>query len=87
MGLISAAFIFVGIAGTLGAAMVLPDALGEKAIIPIFAVAGVYFLSVILVFNCANTVFNTALYAYASEGTTAAGFDPTTLQDAFRMRD
>ncbi len=87
MGMISTAFILLGIAGTVGATMVLPNALGQEAFIPIFAVAGIYFLGVILVFNCANTVFNTALYVYASQGEASAGFDSDVLRDAFRERD
>jgi hypothetical protein len=53
--------------------------------IALIAVLGVYLLSVALVFNVANAVFNTALYHYAASRQVPAGFSPEVLQGAFRQ--
>jgi len=39
-----------------------------------------------LIFNVANTVFNTALYAYANQGTVAPGFTAESIQGAFKTK-
>ena len=41
-------------------------------------------LGVVLVFNVANSVFNTALYHYAASRQVPQGFSPEVLQGAFR---
>ncbi len=46
----------------------------------------VWFIGVIMVFSVANTVFNTALYAYANGGKVQGGFDEDTIQGAFRQK-
>ena len=43
-------------------------------------------MALFLVFSCANTVFNTALYVYANHGEGPAGFDRELLEGAFRSR-
>ena len=48
------------------------------------AFGGLSALIVILVFNVANTIFNTALYVYASTGAEPAAFDAETLVKAFK---
>ncbi len=39
-----------------------------------------------LVFGVANTIFNTALYVYASNGRIASGFSEEVVKNAFRIR-
>jgi len=46
-----------------------------------------YFLALVLVFQVAHTVFNTALYVYANAGGAPGGFDEDVLQGAFRLRE
>ncbi|HQQ96040.1 MAG TPA: DUF6159 family protein [Cyclobacteriaceae bacterium] len=40
----------------------------------------------ILVFGVATSIFNTALYVYATKGTLASGFDQDTMRSAFRTK-
>ena len=47
----------------------------------------VYMMAVILVFNVANTVFNTALYVYADKGRAPTGFSPEVMRGAFQHKD
>jgi hypothetical protein len=49
----------------------------------VIGIAIVYFVAVVLVFNVANAVFNTALYAYAN-GKAPAAFQSIDLGQAFR---
>lgn len=51
-------------------------------IVVMFAV--LYFLAVILIFNVANSVFNTALFIYADKGKVPKGYDPETLKKVFQ---
>ena len=45
-----------------------------------------YFVGVTFVFLLAETIFNTALYHYASSGTVAPGYTQETLSGAFRTK-
>ncbi len=86
LGLIQFLFSLLGILLTVGLFVLLK---GYGATGPIIAICFgvVYFLGVVLVFNVANTVFNTTLYAYANNGESTGGFDESILQSAFRLRD
>lgn len=55
----------------------------EALILPGILLAGAWFVVVTLVFNVANTVFNTALYEYARTGMVPHGFDMSVMQGAF----
>lgn len=57
-----------------------------EAGLALLAVSLLYMMAVILVFNVANTVFNTALYVYAGERRAPQGFDADVLQGAFQSR-
>lgn len=46
----------------------------------------IYFVGLAFVFQLAHMIFNTALYAYASEGKLAAGYDRETFDSAFRAK-
>ena len=60
--------------------------LGPVGIIITIVIAVLYFLGVILVFNVANTIFNTALYVYADTGRIPEGYSQETMQNAFRPK-
>jgi Family of unknown function (DUF6159) len=86
LGLIQFLFFLLGIIATFLLLFVL-GGLGPVGIITAIAIAVLYFLGVILVFNVANTVFNTALYVYADTGKIPEGYNRETLQNAFRPRE
>jgi hypothetical protein len=52
----------------------------------VLAFGGLCALSVILVFNVANTVFNTALYVYANTGEEPTAFDAKVLVGALKTK-
>jgi Family of unknown function (DUF6159) len=51
--------------------------------IALIALGLLAFLGVVIVFNVANTVYNTALYHWATQGVIASGFDASLLAGAF----
>jgi hypothetical protein len=59
---------------------------GPPGVVVAIALSGVYFLAVILLFSCANTVFNTALYVYARDGVVPADFDVAILEGALQSQ-
>ena len=60
--------------------------LGITATILFSVIIGVYIVGVILVFNVANSVYNTALFEYAEYGKVPASFKQDLLGNAFRKR-
>jgi hypothetical protein len=86
-GLVQFAFVFVGIVafGGMFAGLVSMDA-GSGAMIAAIVLAMVYFVGLAFVFLLARMIFNTALYAYASEGAMPPGYDRDLLQSAFRAK-
>lgn len=86
-GLLQFLFLFLGgmaFAGLLAGASTL--GVGTPVIIALVVLMVVYLLGVVFVFMLATMIFNTALYAYASEGTMPPGYDAQTLQSAFRVK-
>lgn len=81
LGLMQFLFILLGVAITVAMAVGL-SALGATGYIITGVFALVYFVAVVLVFNVANAVFNTALYAWANTGEAPASFDQATLRGA-----
>ena len=79
-------FILLGIVITVILLFVL-GGLGPVGIILTIAIAVLYFLSVILVFNVANTIFNTALFVYSDTGKIPEGYDRETIQNAFKPKE
>ncbi|MBI2548354.1 hypothetical protein HYW21_03315 [Candidatus Woesearchaeota archaeon] len=70
-------------------AVVLFFALSVFGLVGIFIAltfAVLYFLAVILIFNVANSVFNTVLFIYADTGKVPKGYDPETLKKVFQGR-
>ncbi len=83
LGMIEFLFFLLGIIVTFILFFVLAG-LGTTGIIAAIVIAVLYFLGVILVFNVANTIFNTALYVYADTGKIPEGFNPEIMQNAFK---
>lgn len=83
MGIASFVFYLPGIAVyvgiTFGMTAGLPPALGFV----LYAVTTIYMVGVALVFSVAGSVYNTALYHFASNGTVPNGFSPETIRGAF----
>jgi hypothetical protein len=60
--------------------------MGTAGLLVALLLSGGYILGVVLVFNVANNVFNTALFVYAEQGVLPSGFDEDTMRGAFRYR-
>ncbi len=86
LGLIQFLFFLLGIIVMLILLFVL-GGIGPIGIIITIAIAVLYFLGVILVFNVANTVFNTALYVYAHTGKVPEGYNREIMHNAFKPRE
>jgi len=86
LGSIQFLFILLGIVFTVILLFVL-GGLGSIGIIIAIAIAVLYFLGVILVFNVANTIFNTALFVYSDTGKIPEGYDRETIQNAFKPKE
>jgi hypothetical protein len=83
LGVIQFLCILAVIGITLGLLTLAPKGLGTFLVV---ALGGLSSLCIILVFNVANTVFNTALYVYASTGAEPAAFDAQILVSAFKAK-
>lgn len=83
LGTIEFLFFLLGIIVTFILFFVLAG-LGPIGIIITIVTAVLYFLGVILVFNVANTIFNTALYVYADTGKIPEGYSQEIMQNAFK---
>ena len=83
LGLIQFFCVLGAVALTVGLVMVMPTGVGTIIAI---SVGGICILGVVLVFNVANTIFNTALYVYASTGEEPAAFGNDTLANAFQVQ-
>jgi len=58
---------------------------GAGSVVLILAI-GAYVVVLLAVFSLANTVFNTALYAYAATGEIPKGFSRDLLDNAFKTK-
>ena len=85
LGLIQMLFMFLGV-GVAFILFTLLGGLGTAGLVIAFVLSLTYFLGVILIFNVANNVFNTALYVYAKEGRVPGSFGRDTLENAFRAK-
>lgn len=83
MGLVSSLFAILGVFLSVGLFVGMAF-LGPIGLIMAAGVSALYFLVTFLVFNCANSVFNTALYYYANNGECPEGFDMEIMKGAFR---
>jgi hypothetical protein len=81
LGMVQFLCILAVIGITVGLTTLVPEGPGALFVV---ALGGICCLAVVLIFNVANTVFNTALYVYASTGTEPATFDAEVLVSAFK---
>jgi hypothetical protein len=84
-GLVQFLFLFLGGLAFTGMFMAAAAA-GDTAVLAVFVLALVYFIGVIFLFLLAEMIFNTALYAFASNGHMAPGYDRDLLQSALRSK-
>ena len=84
LGLIHFLVTMLGILFAVALGILLPQAIGSFIAVS-FAV--IWVIGSILVFNVANTVFNTALFVYAGRGEEPASFDQSTLNAVFQRTD
>ena len=83
LGVIQFLCILAVIVTTVGLVALAPQGPGSFLVVALGVLSS---LCVILVFNVANTVFNTALYVYASTGKEPAAFDAEILVSAFKTK-
>jgi hypothetical protein len=83
LGVVQFLCILAVIGITVGLASLAPQGLGTFLVV---ALGGLSALCVILIFNVANMVFNTALYVYASTGEEPAAFGAEILVSAFKTK-
>jgi len=83
LGFVQFFFLIIGVAVTIGL-FLLTYQWGKWAVVLTILLAAVYFIGVILLFNVANQIFNTALYIYADTGKVPLDFDTEHLENAFR---
>lgn len=81
LGMMQLIFALLGVGLCMGL-FVLLEPLGSTGTIITLWVGVVYFIGLVLIFQVANTVFNTALYAFARTGRAPAGFDGHALAGA-----
>ncbi len=75
LGLIGVFILFFALAG-----------LGAAGMLAAIVIAILYFVAVGLIFSAANTIFSTALYAYADTGKLPEGYSEEIVKNAFRSR-
>ena len=85
LGLMQSFFIVLGIIVG-GILIFLVSGLGVGAMVIVGVCLLVYLIIVFAVFSVANTIFSTALYVYAEQGTIPEGFSQHTLHDSIRSR-
>lgn len=60
--------------------------LGMIGIVIVLSLNVIYFISVILIFEVANSIFNTALYVYANKRELPAGYSKEIMDNTFRRK-
>jgi hypothetical protein len=87
LGLIQILFLILGVGSLflLGLGLGCVSNAGVGGVIMILSIAA-YVVVVFAVFSLANTVFNTALYAYAATGEIPKGFSRDVLDNAFKTK-
>lgn len=86
LGLTEFLLFILGIAVFIGLFLML-GGLGIYVILVLALLAIIYFLGLILVFNVANTVYNTALFVYADSGKIPSGFNKDVIEHSFEKRE
>lgn len=85
LGAIQALFMFLAMLLGIGLLMAL-QGLGDAGVIAGVVILIMLITLVVLVFNVANAVFNTALYVYANDGSIPGEFDQDTLAGSLGPR-
>ena len=85
MGFIQFLFFLLG-AGIGSGIYFLTQSLGITGIIITVVVVFIYFLILTLVFNVANSVYNTALFVYADTGSIPQGYNKKLMSNAFKQK-
>jgi len=83
LGMIQFACILAVIGITVGLGTLVSQGPGTLLVV---VFGGIGLLGIVLVFNVANTIFNTALYVYASTGKEPVAFDAEVLVSAFKAK-
>jgi len=86
LGLVQFLIIFLIIVGSVGLTYFLGEAFHVIGVLSGVAIGVLLLLLTGLIFNVANTIFNTALYVYANQGSIAAGFNEENIKGAFRPK-
>lgn len=86
LGLIEFLVILAGLAINAGVGYLLYMYFDLTGIFIAIGIAAVYVLVVVLAFNIASKVYNTALYEYAETGKVPTGYDKPTMKNAFKMK-
>jgi hypothetical protein len=83
MGFAQFLFMALGVVGFIGVFLTIGAGLPVAVTLALAVLVGAYMLGVLLVFNVANAVFNTALYHYASTRQVPAGYTQEVMSGAF----
>jgi len=86
MGFIQFLFFLLGAGIGTGIGFLTIPSLGVTGIIITVAVVFVYFLLLSLIFNVANSVYNTALFVYADTGSIPEGYNKELMSNAFKKK-
>jgi hypothetical protein len=87
LGLVEFLVMVVGIVVLGGLGLVLASFTAQTAVyVTMGLLLAAYVIVVFMVFSMANTVYNTALYAYASTGEIPEGYSKDVLENAFRPK-
>ena len=86
LGLIQFLFFLLGAAIGTGIGFLIIPSMGVTGIIITVAVVFIYFLLLSLIFNVANSVYNTALFVYADTGRIPEGYNQELMSNAFKQK-
>jgi hypothetical protein len=85
-GLVELLFIIIGIVVAIPLFIILAI-LGVPGILLWLIIVLIYFIGLILIFNIATTIFNTALFEYAETGKVVGEYKKETMQSAFKKKE
>ncbi len=86
LGFIQFLFFLLGAGITIVIGFLIIPIMGVPGIIITVAIGLIYFILLILIFNVANSVYNTALFVYADTGAIPAGYNQELMSHAFRQK-
>jgi hypothetical protein len=86
LGLVQFLVIFVLLLISVALTYALTASLGVTGLLVGIGIGVLVLLLAGLIFSVANTIFNTALYVYANQGSIASGFNEENIKNAFRTK-